>query len=392
MAAQPDPGLPPSGPGASFPARATVIGLPVPIDAALRDIIVTARQRNASDLLLCARQHPRTREGDALIEMPGRASIPGRQIDEWVAAVCEPHHRARLDLDGHVDLALEAVGAGRMRVNISRHQGGHKLSIRLVEVAPRPLASLGLPGGAEEALHRRTGLVLVTGPRGHGKTTTLASLIDAINASRPVHIATVERAIEFLHAPARAVIAQRELYRHVPSWAAGFRSMLAEDPDVIVVSELWDAETIRSAVGAAESGKLVLATVDAPDPGTAIRGLIEAFPAGRQAAAREAIADVLTLVLAQVLVPAIEPGQRQLAIEVVPEDLEVGRLIRDDRLDELAALLARAPVGGAIVPRSVALEALAQAGRIHLDTARKWSTTAASKNPAGALDMPEWAS
>jgi len=274
------------------------------------------------------------------------------------------HELAR---DGAVDFGA-TVGAARLRGHGFAHERGVGVAIRLLRTDVPSLTSLGLPEDLTALVTQRSGLVLVAGPTGSGKSTTLVALVGYLNHHRARHVVTLEDPIEFLHEPDRCLIHQREIGRHAPSFASGLRAALREAPDVIVVGELRDAETIGIALTAAETGHLVLGTVHAPGAGGAIDRLIDAYPAHQQDQARTQVAAALRCVLTQYLLPT-RHGGRAVALERVPITPAIAALIRKDELQMLQTHLQTGRDAG-MVPLERNLARLVRAGLVDGAVAR----------------------
>jgi twitching motility protein PilT len=234
---------------------------------------------------------------------PNASPLGAVAVDDLLLPLLDDALRAQLDAVGYVDFALEAPGGGRLRANISRQQQGLKGTFRLALAAPATLEQLGLPADLAKVVHHHQGLVIVAGPSGQGKTTTLAALVDMLNSSRPYHILTIEDPVEIVHARKQAVISQRETGRHTTSFARGLKASLREDPDVIVIGELRDRESVEIALTAAETGHLVLATMSTPSAAKTIDRLIDMFPPEEHNQVRVSIAGALRAIVAQRLLP-----------------------------------------------------------------------------------------
>jgi twitching motility protein PilT len=252
-----------------------------------------------------------------------------------------PIRRRQLDERGYVDLAVDVPGAGRLRGNVSRQQGGLKGAFRLALAKPPTLEELGLPPQLAKLVEHHQGLIVIAGPSGHGKTTTLAALIDRVNSSKPVHILTIEDPVEIEHPRKAAVVSQREVGKHTLSFAAALKASLREDPDVIVIGELRDRETVEIAMTAAETGHLVLATMSTPSAAKTIDRLIDMFPPDEQSQVRASLAGALRAVVAQRLLPSTKEGAVVAAVELVIGVLPLATLIRDNKLFQLPNLMQR---------------------------------------------------
>jgi twitching motility protein PilT len=337
----------------------------------LAPLVHAARQRSASDLHVSS-------DRAVLIRVIGELSpldaerLPAARVEAMLMPLLGPRRRARFAQQGYVDLSFEVLGAGRLRGNVSREHHGFRGAFRLAPAVPPSLEQLGLPRELANVVSHNHGLVVIAGPTGHGKTTTMAALVDLINGKRAYHIITIEDPVEIVHPRKAAVITQREVGSHTRSFATALRASLREDPDVIVVGELRDRETVEIALTAAETGHLVLATMNAPSAAKAISRMIDMFAADDQAQARASIAGALRAVVAQRLLPGSRGECMVAAVELVTNALPVAALIRDDKLYQLPNLMQRGRALG-MIRIADSLNELARVGRISEDTARRAS-------------------
>jgi twitching motility protein PilT len=228
-----------------------------------------------------------------------------------------PMHRERLKTALEVDVAWQAPGVGRCRASVFHQRGTIAISLRLIPAKVPSLETLGLPPSVVELSAESRGLVLVTGVTGSGKSTTLAALVDLVNRTRALHILTIEDPIEFVHQDAKAVITQREIGFDTMSYPSGLRSALRQDPDVILIGEMRDQETIETALVAAETGHLVFATLHTLDAPETVNRIIAAFPPHQQGQVRLQLARVLRAAISQRLLPRADGSGRALATEVL---------------------------------------------------------------------------
>ena len=350
----------------SVPTLATIAARPAPSIASLLAAVSHAAARRASDLLLSSGLAPRVRVDGELIELDD-ATTDADALRALVAHLGGDVALTTLDRDGVVDFGA-TIGAARVRGHGFHHERGVGVALRVLRTDVPTLASLGLPEDLTALVTARSGLVLVTGPTGSGKSTTLVALVGYLNHSRARHVITLEDPIEFLHEPDRCLIHQREVGRHAPTFASGLRAALREAPDVIVVGELRDAETIAIALTAAETGHLVLGTVHAPGAGGAIDRLIDAYPAHQQDQARAQVAAALRCVLTQHLLPT-RNGGRAVALERAPVTPAIAALIRKNELQMLQTHLQTGRDAG-MVPLERNLARLARSGLVDAAVAR----------------------
>jgi twitching motility protein PilT len=256
--------------------------------------------------------------------------------------------RERFELERELDFALSVPGGQRFRVNAHFQRGTVAAALRLIPVAIPEVALLGLPPLISALAARPQGLVLLTGPTGAGKSTTLAAMIDLINSKRNCHIITIEDPIEFVHENRLAVIEQREIGGDSNSFAAALRHILRQDPDVILIGELRDNETIAAALTAAETGHLVLGTLHSNDCPQTIERMIDVFPAGQQGQIRAQLASELLAVLAQRLLRRADGHGRVASFEVMVATHAIRRLIRDGKTFQLQSAMETAADEGMI--------------------------------------------
>lgn len=295
----------------------------------LSSILLTAVRHGASDVHLRAGAAPMIRvSGDLLaLDLPVLTDEEAEHL--VLSALPGEREREEFLTDHECDFALSAPGIGRFRANAYRARGGAALVLRHVREDIPAMEELGVPTVARDLALRASGLVLVCGPTGSGKTTTLASMIDTINAERRCHILTIEDPIEFLHRDKRATVSQREVHTDTLSFARALRSGMRQDPDVVLVGEIRDAETMRTALQAAETGHLVLASLHARSVVDAIHRVIDIFPVEEQRQARASIAESLQGVLCQCLVAAQGGHGRALVTEVAVATPRVREAVAD---------------------------------------------------------------
>ena len=342
---EPRPGL---GPGhrlddpATSPARRrtdTPTG-----EGRLSQLLQLAVANGASDLHLSVDRPPHLRVGGILAPMADHPPLAADELDHLLRAVLDPDQQRELAADGDLDLGLTlpdpAAGTGlrRFRASLFRHSGTLAAAIRIVPDRIPGLDALGLPPVATELANRSGGLVLVTGPTGSGKSTTLAAMVETINHRRAAHIVTIEDPIEYRYTPAHSLIQQREIGADARSFAGALRRALRQDPDVILIGELRDLETIRIALTAAETGHLVFATLHSADTTSAITRIIDVFPAEQQTQIRSQLALSIEGCLSQRLLPATGGGLVPVT-EALVATSAVRSLIRESKLHQLRSVL-----------------------------------------------------
>lgn len=336
----------------------------------LSDLLISARKRRASDMHISSGRPAMIRAAGELLTVGD--AIAHEQVEAVLLPLLNASRQEQLDSSGYTDLAADIEGAGRVRININRQRDGLKGCFRLVEPSPLPLEKLGLPPELESVTKYHQGLVVISGPNGSGKTTTAASLVDVFNASRPIHIITVEDPVEVLHPCKKAVVSQREVGAHTRSFAAALKGALREDPDVIAIGELRDLETVEMALSAAETGHLVIATMSTPSGARTIDRLIDMFPPGVQNQVRSTLAGTLKMVISQRLVPNADKTKRHAAAEMITGNIPLWAMIRDNKLYQLPSLLQRGRAYG-MIRIDDSLNELVEQGLVTAETARLYA-------------------
>jgi twitching motility protein PilT len=280
-------------------------------------LITAAAARGASDIHLRAGHVPLVRRDGELERWTQVQPISASDLEGLANRMLSPMHRERLKTALEVDVAWQAPGVGRCRASVFHQRGTIAISLRLIPAKVPSLETLGLPPSVVELSAESRGLVLVTGVTGSGKSTTLAALVDLVNRTRALHILTIEDPIEFVHQDAKAVITQREIGFDTMSYPSGLRSALRQDPDVILIGEMRDQETIETALVAAETGHLVFATLHTLDAPETVNRIIAAFPPHQQGQVRLQLARVLRAAISQRLLPRADGSGRALATEVL---------------------------------------------------------------------------
>ena len=329
------------------------------------EYVTRARAAGASDIHLVAGLTPRCRV-DGAIRPLGEEVLTPLQCEELVQELAGGE-LATLRVVGEADLALTIAGV-RCRLNLFRQQGGWSAAIRLLNEHIPDLSELGLPKVVSDFPAYSQGLVLITGETGSGKSTTLAAILNRINRQEAKHILTLEDPIEYVYTPDRCVINQREVGKDTQSFAAGLRAALREDPDVILVGEMRDLETIETALTAAETGHLVFGTVHTNSAADSIDRMVDVFPAQRQQQIRLQLSMTLKAVLSQQLLPRAGGG-RVLACEVMKVDGAIRNLIREGKTPQIAnAIQTTGAAGNILMDRC--LQNLRTAGVISEETFR----------------------
>ncbi|HNV02309.1 MAG TPA: type IV pilus twitching motility protein PilT [Vicinamibacterales bacterium] len=283
----------------------------------VNDLLTTAVEHGASDLHLKAGSVPIMRVAGGLVPVPGARRLTHEDTIQMAAAIVPAALRERFKKSPEVDLAYSVAGLGRFRCSVFQQRSTVGLVLRVIPVQIRGVDELNLPQVLSRIADEERGLVLVTGTTGSGKSTTLAAMIDRINRTRCVHVLTVEDPIEFLHKDHKAIINQREVATDTRSFAHAMRAALRQDPDVILVGEMRDFETVETALLAAETGHLVFSTLHTLDATESINRIIAVFPPHQQKQIRLQLASVLRAVVSQRLVPRADGQGRVPAVEVL---------------------------------------------------------------------------
>jgi twitching motility protein PilT len=352
-------------------------------------LLSLARSHNASDIHVLADRPPTLRIGGELL--PVADPLDARLVERMLLATVPERVRQDLEQHGACDFAFSHPKFGRFRANVTRQRTGMKLTARPIHERIPTLEELGLPVAIGGATHHHQGLIVITGPTGHGKTTTLAAIVDIINRERSDHIITVEDPIEYVHPRKRAMISQREVGTHTKTFGAALKGSLREDPDVIVVGELRDTETVRMALSAAETGHLVISTMNTPNAAKTIERLIDLFPPGDQPQVRMTLAGGLRLIVSQRLVPSSDRSTVHAAAELLPGSPPLWALIRDNKTFQIPSLQQRGKSLG-IVRMDDSLAELVRTGKTSLEIAREYADspdqleTVVNGRPARPLD------
>jgi twitching motility protein PilT len=303
-------------------------------------IVRGCRERAVTDLHIASGRPVMVRAIGELVPLDPTVVSP-QMAEALLLPLLGAQARATLQQRGYVDLAVDVPAAGRLRGNVSRTKDGLKGSFRLARITPPTLDELGLPRELAKVVSHHQGLVVISGPSGHGKTTTLNALVDLVNSSRAHHILMIEDPVEIEHPRKRAVVSQREVGRHTTSFSAALKASLREDPDVIVIGELRDRETVEIALTAAETGHLVITTMSTPSAAKTIDRLIDMFPSEDQPQVRASLGGALRAIIAQRLLPRADRRGVVAAVELLTGVLPLIALIRDNKLFQLPSLMQR---------------------------------------------------
>jgi twitching motility protein PilT len=305
----------------------------------LADLLRTAVEKGASDLHLTAGRPPVLRINGELNFIENQPVLTKENIPILLEPMLTDERRGELERNGQVDFSYGLPGLGRFRVNVFHQRSTVSAVMRLIPHEIPTFERLGLPEVVKDFTEKTRGMVLITGPTGSGKSTTLASLIDIINTNRSCHIITLEDPIEYLHNHKRSLINQREIGTDTVSFAGALRAALREDPDVILVGEMRDFETIQTALTAAETGHLVFATLHTNDATQTVDRIIDVFPPHQQAQIRIQLSLTLQGIVSQQLLPRADIPGRVLACEVLVATSAVRNIIREGKTYQLPTVM-----------------------------------------------------
>jgi twitching motility protein PilT len=307
--------------------------------ARLHELLKTTRERGGSDLHLAAGMEPRMRVHGALEPVGDAEPLAADELAALLREVVSEAQWREFAESGDLDFALPVPGVARFRANYLRQERGPSAIFRTIPETIASLEELGLPPVLGQLAELRSGLVLVTGPTGSGKSTTLAAIIDRINRTRACHVVTIEEPVEFVHQNRRSVFSQREVGTDTDSFAGALRAAIREDADVVLVGEMRDLETIALALRAAEMGLLVFGTLHTNSAAKTIDRLIDVFPAEEQAQTRVSLAESLVAIVAQLLVPKADGKGRVAVNEILLRTSGLGNMIREGNLPMLSTLM-----------------------------------------------------
>lgn len=321
---------------------------------------------NASDLHLIAGYPPMLRIDGKLTPMADTTPLSPADIEQLVYQIVEGERKDLLVTNKEIDFSFATQG-GRLRANVYFQRGSIAADFRLIPNAIRSIDELGLPGICHEFAKLRQGFVLVTGPTGHGKSTTLAAMIQQINETRAYHIVTIEDPIEYVYPRALSIVSQREMHEDSHSWNVALRSVLREDPDVVLIGEMRDFETIAAAITIAETGHLVFATLHTNSAAQTIDRIVDVFPENQQQQVRLQVASVLEGVLSLRLVPSVGGG-RTVVAEIMTATPAIRSTIRDGKTYLIDNVIQTSAELG-MMTLETALANAVKAGKISVETA-----------------------
>lgn len=337
----------------------------------IKKILEMCVQYAASDVHILVGIPPMLRLHGKLLTVPETKAVTPAQAEEVVNILLSEQQRELLKVDRELDFSYMIAGGARFRVNVYYEKGNVAAALRYIPANIRTLEDLHLPPIIGKLTEMKQGLVLVTGPTGHGKSTTIAAMIQRINQERSEHIVTIEDPIEYIHTPLKSIISQRELHADTHSWGIALKSVLREDPNVVLVGEMRDYETIEAALTIAETGHLVFATLHTNSAAQTIDRIVDVFPEKEQQQIRGQLSLSLEAVIAQRLIPS-EDGARVAVAEILIATPAVRSLIRDGKAHMLTNVMQTSMDAG-MKTLDMALVEAYRAGKISLGTARDYA-------------------
>ncbi|MFQ5827713.1 MAG: type IV pilus twitching motility protein PilT [Candidatus Methylomirabilia bacterium] len=303
--------------------------------ATMHDLLSIMIERGASDLHVTTGTYPQIRINGKLAPLTEFEVLSPQDTQRLGYSVLNEGQKQKFEEESELDFSFGIQGLSRFRANVYRQRGAVALAIRMVPFKIRSFSELGLPSIVEQLAERPKGLVLVTGPTGSGKSTTLAAMIDKVNTERAEHIVTIEDPIEFVHPHKRCVVNQREIYSDAQSFKNALKSILRQDPDVVLIGEMRDLETIQAALTVAETGHLTFGTLHTNSCAQTMNRIIDVFPTHQQPQVRAQLSMVLEGVLSQTLIPRGDGRGRAMALEIMVMTPAIRNLIREEKIHQI---------------------------------------------------------
>jgi twitching motility protein PilT len=303
--------------------------------ATMHDLLTLMVERGASDLHITSGTYPQIRMYGKLTGLTQFDQLTPQDTQRLAYSVLNEAQKQKFEEDNELDLSFGIQGLARFRCNVYRQRGAVGCAIRVIPVSVKGFQELGLPAVVEQLAERPKGLILVTGPTGSGKSTTLAAMVDKINCERTEHIVTIEDPIEFVHPHKKCLVNQREVFSDTHSFKNALKYILRQDPDVVLVGEMRDLETIAAALTIAETGHLTLATLHTNSCAQTMNRIIDVFPTSQQDQVRAQLSLVLEGVLCQQLIPTADGHGRAMALEIMVATPAIRNLIREEKIHQI---------------------------------------------------------
>lgn len=336
------------------------------------EMVRFAVENGASDIHLASNNLPSYRKNGKIMNYKGTEILDEDTVMKYIDEVLEPADYLKFCNTGDIDSAYQFGNLARFRVNAFKQRHGATLVMRVIKLNPPKLGDLNLPRSIAKILNLQEGLVLVTGRTGSGKSTTLAALINEINHREELHIITIEDPVEYMHSPAKCIINQREVGQDSETYSSALKSALREDPDIILMGEIRDLESMSIALRAAETGHLVFSTLHTESAAKTIDRLIDMFPVERQKQALNQLSTTLKAVISQRLLPRSDRPGRIGAFEIMFVNSAIANLIREDKIPQIEQMISLNQQTG-MITRKLSIENLLKRGLISKETADKYS-------------------
>lgn len=336
------------------------------------EMVRFAVENGASDIHLASNNLPSYRKNGKIMNYKGTEILDEDTVMQYIDEVLEPADYLKFCNTGDIDSAYQFENLARFRVNAFKQRHGATLVMRVIKMNPPKLGDLNLPQSIAKILNLQEGLVLVTGPTGSGKSTTLAALINEINHREELHIITIEDPVEYMHSPAKCIINQREVGQDSETYSSALKSALREDPDIILMGEIRDLESMSIALRAAETGHLVFSTLHTESAAKTIDRLIDMYPVERQKQALSQLSTTLKAVISQRLLPRSDRPGRIGAFEIMFVNSAIANLIREDKIPQIEQMISLNQQTG-MITRKLSIENLLKRGLISKETADKYS-------------------
>ncbi|MFH0749867.1 MAG: type IV pilus twitching motility protein PilT [Candidatus Gottesmanbacteria bacterium] len=336
----------------------------------MQELFAEAARISASDIHILVGYSPMLRVSGKLQMISGQSVLTESAVNDLLFSICSSEQKELFLTNKEVDFSFVAA-TGRFRVNLYHQRGSTAGAFRYIPDKIRSIEDLGLPEVLHSFVKLRQGLILVTGPTGQGKSTTLAAMIDRINQTKASHIVTIEDPVEYIYPPAMSIVSQREMHGDTHSWSIALRSVLREDPDIVLIGEMRDYETIAAAITIAETGHLVLATLHTNSAAQTIDRIIDVFPEHQQAQVRLQLSNTLEGVISQRLVPAIKGGLVAVC-EVMTATPAVRSVIRDGKTHQLDNII-QTSAEFSMITLEASLAKAVNDGKISVDVATAYA-------------------